>query len=63
MNNLLYFDTGLGMMIAQGAIAALAGFVLFYKKVVTFIKGWFGLRKAAKENSFESNYNKDSETK
>ncbi|WP_298951855.1 hypothetical protein [uncultured Nonlabens sp.] len=63
MNNLLYFDAGLGMMIAQGAIATVAGFVLFYKKIITILQGWLGIRKAAKENSFDSNYNKDTEIK
>lgn len=63
MNYFLYFDPGLGAMIAQAAIAALAGFVLFYKTVVATVKGWFGLRKANKESSFDSSYDHDSETK
>jgi hypothetical protein len=63
MNYLLYFDPGLGAMIAQAAIAALAGFVLFYKTVVATVKGWLGLRKAKKEGSFDSSYDQDSETK
>jgi hypothetical protein len=63
MNYLLYFDAGLGMMIAQAAIAAIAGFVLFYKKVILLVKGWFGLRKQNKEGSFDSSYDQDSETK
>jgi hypothetical protein len=62
MNHLLYFDPGLGMMIAQAAIAALAGFVLFYKKVITVVKGWIGLKKQQKDSSFDSNYEQDSES-
>lgn len=62
MNYLLYFDPGLGAMIAQAAIAALAGFVLFYKTVVATVKGWLGLQKVKKESSFDSSYNEDSET-
>ncbi|MEN8817584.1 MAG: hypothetical protein ABF274_12055 [Nonlabens sp.] len=63
MNYLLYFDPGLGAMIAQAAIAALAGFVLFYKTVVATVKGWLGLRKAKKESSFDNSYDQNSDTK
>lgn len=52
----LYFDPGLGAMIAQAAIAVFAGFVLFYKTCINFIKGWFGLRKKEKEDSFDKAY-------
>lgn len=59
MNFILYFDPGLGAMIAQAAIAAFAGFVLFYKTFMNFIKGWLGLRKKEKEDSFDKAYKKD----
>jgi hypothetical protein len=63
MNYILYFDPGLGAMIAQAAIAALAGFVLFYKTAITTIKGWIGLKKQQKDSSFDSNYNEDTDKK
>ncbi len=62
MNYFLYFDPGLGAMVAQAAIAALAGFVLFYKTVVATVKGWIGLRNQKKDSSFDNNYDADSET-
>ncbi|OUS13657.1 hypothetical protein A9Q93_09075 [Nonlabens dokdonensis] len=61
MNYPFYFDAGLGAMIAQAAIAALAGFVLFYKTVIAVIKGWLGMRKEKKNGSFDSSYEKDPE--
>ena len=59
MNFIRYFDPGLGAMIAQAAIAIFAGFVLFYKTCINFIKGWLGLRKKEKEDSFDKAYKKD----
>jgi len=59
MHFTLYFDPGLGAMIAQAAIAAFAGFLLFYKTCVNFIKGWLGLRKKEKEDTFDQAYKND----
>ncbi|PQJ31003.1 hypothetical protein BST92_03225 [Nonlabens arenilitoris] len=56
MNILLYLDPGLGMMIAQAAIAAFAGFVLFYKTVVAKIKGWLGIKNKNEDSNFEDMY-------
>lgn len=55
---LLYFDPGLGAMIAQAAIAAFAGFALFYKTVIATVKGWLGMNKEPK-NSFEDAYDSE----
>ncbi len=57
---ILYFDPGLGAMIAQAAIAAFAGFVLFYKTVIATVKGWLGM-KAQEKDSFDEAYEKDDE--
>ncbi|GAK76324.1 MULTISPECIES: hypothetical protein [Nonlabens] len=56
MNTLLYIDAGLGMMIAQAAIAAFAGFVLFYKTLIIKIKGWLGITSKTDESSFDDMY-------
>ena len=56
----LYFDPGLGAMIAQAAIAAFAGFVLFYKTVIATVKGWLGM-KTQEKDSFDEAYEKDDE--
>ena len=56
----LYFDPGLGAMIAQAAIAAFAGFVLFYKTVIATIKGWLGM-KTQEKDSFDEAYSNDDE--
>lgn len=42
---LLYFDPGLGAMIAQALVAAFAGIVLFTKSLKYKILHFFGLRK------------------
>ena len=42
---LLYFDPGLGAMIIQGIIAAVAGVVLFSKNLMYKIKLFFSLVK------------------
>ncbi|MGB5982467.1 MAG: hypothetical protein WBG46_10020 [Nonlabens sp.] len=55
---LLYFDPGLGAMIAQAAIAAFAGFVLFYKTVIATIKGWLGMN-AEDKDSFDDAYEEE----
>lgn len=43
--NFLYFDPGLGAMIAQGLVAVVAGVVLFSKNAVYKIKVLLGLVK------------------
>ena len=42
---LLYFDPGLGAMIIQGVIAAVAGVILFSKNLLYKIKLFFSLVK------------------
>lgn len=41
----LYFDPGLGAMIIQAIVAAVAGVLLFSKNLVYKIKVFFGLAK------------------
>ncbi|MEM6718746.1 MAG: hypothetical protein AAF611_05515 [Bacteroidota bacterium] len=41
----LYFDAGLGAMIAQALVAIVAGVALFYKSITHKIKTIFGLHK------------------
>jgi ammonia channel protein AmtB len=50
----LYFDPGLGAMIAQAAIAAVAAVALFSKAVMFKIKSIFGLHKTQEEDSYDS---------
>lgn len=56
MNVLLYIDPNIGMMIAQAAVAAFAGFVLFYKTVVATVKGWFRIGNKPSDSSFDDIY-------
>ncbi|AVI49939.1 hypothetical protein C5O00_01655 [Pukyongia salina] len=51
--NFLYFDPGLGAMIAQAVIAAAAGVLLFSKNVMYKVKSFFGLIKD-EGDSFDS---------
>jgi hypothetical protein len=51
--NFLYFDPGLGAMIAQAVIAAAAGVLLFSKNVMYKVKAFFGLLKD-EGDSFDS---------
>ena len=46
---LLYFDPGLGAMIIQGVIAAVAGVILFSKNLLYKIKLFFSLVKKEDE--------------
>jgi len=57
---LLYFDPGLGAMIAQAAIAAFAGFVLFYKTVIATVKSWLGMN-ADEKDSFDDAYEEETQ--
>lgn len=54
----LYFDPGLGAMIIQGIIAAVAGVILFSKNAMYKIKAFFGLTKP-EDNLFEDIDDKD----
>lgn len=58
MNTLLYIDPSIGMMIAQAAVAAFAGFVLFYKTVMIKVKSWLGINKKVDDSSFDESYEK-----
>jgi hypothetical protein len=56
----LYFDPGLGAMIVQAVVAAVAGFLLFSKNLVYKVKLFFGLVKHNKDELFEDIDVKDS---
>ena len=45
----LYFDPGLGALILQFLIAAVAGVALFYRSVLEKIKSIFGMKKTQKD--------------
>ncbi|MAX70531.1 MAG: hypothetical protein CMC76_05435 [Flavobacteriaceae bacterium] len=51
--NFLYFDPGLGAMIIQTIIAAVAGVVLFSKNLMHKIKVFLGLTKNSDDDVFE----------
>ncbi|WP_299111775.1 hypothetical protein [uncultured Winogradskyella sp.] len=57
----LYFDPGLGAMIIQAIIAAVAGVVLFSKNLMYKIKMFFGMAKPQEEDVFDDIDIKDSE--
>lgn len=57
----LYFDPGLGAMIIQAIIAAVAGVVLFSKNVMYKIKLFLGLAKPNKDDVFDDIEIKDSD--
>jgi hypothetical protein len=50
---LLYFDPGLGAMIIQAVVAAVAGVVLFSKNLMYKIKSFLGLVKKGKNEMFD----------
>jgi hypothetical protein len=50
--NFLYFDPGLGAMIIQALVAAVAAVVLFSKNLMFKIKTFFGLIKPEEEDMF-----------
>ena len=56
-----YFDPGLGAMIIQAVIAAVAGVVLFSKNLMYKIKLFFGLVKPSKDDVFDDIEIKDSD--
>ncbi len=57
----LYFDPGLGAMIIQAIIAAVAGFILFSKNVMYKIKLLLGIAKKDKDDVFDDIEIKDSD--
>ena len=57
----LYFDPGLGAMIIQAIIAAVAGFVLFSKNLMYKIKLFLGIAKDNKDDVFDDIDVKDSD--
>jgi len=57
----LYFDPGLGAMIIQAIIAAVAGFILFSKNVMYKIKLLIGIAKKDKDDVFDDIEIKDSD--
>ncbi|MGJ8592721.1 MAG: hypothetical protein ACSHXF_09245 [Aquaticitalea sp.] len=50
---LLYFDPGLGAMIIQAVVAAVAGVVLFSKNLLYKIKLFFGMVKEDSNSLFD----------
>ncbi len=61
MNYLLYFDPGLGAMILQAIVAAVAGVILFSKNVMYKIKLFLGFTKPNEDDLFEDININDSE--
>jgi len=57
----LYFDPGLGAMIIQTIIAAVAGVILFSKNLMHKIKLFLGISKANKDDVFDDIEIKDSD--
>ncbi|BAO76625.1 hypothetical protein [Winogradskyella sp. PG-2] len=49
----LYFDPGLGAMIIQTIIAAVAGVILFSKNLIYKIKVFLGITKSNKDDVFD----------
>ncbi|WP_299118713.1 hypothetical protein [uncultured Winogradskyella sp.] len=49
----LYFDPGLGAMIIQAIIAAVAGVVLFSKNLMYKIKVFLGMAKPIEDDVFD----------
>ena len=60
--NFLYFDPGLGAMIIQALIAAVAGVILFSKNLMYKIKLFLGLEKPLEDDVFEDIEVKDLDT-
>ena len=60
MIHFLYFDPGLGAMIIQAIIAAVAGVILFSKNLMFKIKAFLGISKS-EEDVFDDIDIKDSD--
>jgi len=57
----LYFDPGLGAMIIQAVIAAVAGVVLFSKNLMYKIKVFLGIAKPIEDDVFDDIEIKDAD--
>lgn len=57
----LYFDPGLGAMVLQAIIAAVAGVLLFSKNLMYKIKLFFGVIKDEEDDLFDDINVEDSE--
>ena len=57
----LYFDPGLGAMIIQAVIAAVAGVVLFSKNLMYKIKLFLGIAKPIEDDVFDDIEIKDAD--
>ena len=62
MTYLLYFDPGLGAMIVQAIVAAVAGVILFSKNLMYKIKLLLGMTKKNDDDLFDEISVKDSDT-
>ncbi len=62
MMHFLYFDPGLGAMIVQAIVAAVAGVVLFSKNLMYKIKLFLGMTKKDGDDLFDEISVKDSDT-
>ena len=49
----LYFDPGLGAMIIQAVVAAVAGVILFSKNLMYKIKSFLGITKPQEDDLFD----------
>ncbi|OUR90373.1 hypothetical protein A9Q87_13610 [Flavobacteriales bacterium 34_180_T64] len=58
----LYFDPGLGAMIIQAIVAAVAGVLLFSKNLLFKVKVLFGLVKSNDKDLFDDINVKDSDS-
>lgn len=61
--NFLYFDPGLGAMIIQAIVAAVAGVILFSKSIMYKIKLFLGVVKHDESDLFDDIDIKDPEIK
>jgi len=52
--NLLYFDPGLGAMVIQAIVAAVAGVILFSKNLMYKIKVFLGITKLHEEEMVDN---------
>lgn len=50
---ILYFDPGLGALLIQAIVAAVAGIVLFSKNLMYKIKAFLGIMKNSDQDLFE----------
>ena len=54
MNYLLYLDPGSGSYLVQALVAGALGIVFFFKNIITYIRGFFGLLTGKKRPSDSS---------